>query len=330
VRYAFIAEHASVFPVRRVCEVLSVSPSGYYDWRRRPPSERQQANERLLAAICREDEASRQTYGSPRIHPHAPLRTGAALKRQGLDVGHNRVARLMQANGIVGKSPRRKRPVTTQRVEGVLVAPNLLARDFTARKPNEKWLADITYIDTAAGWLYLALVLDLFARRIVGWSMADHMRAELVEDALIMALGRRLPAPGLLHHSDQGGQYTSALVQSLLTTNHIEMSMSGVGNCHDNAPMESFIGTLKTECVTYQFATRAEARLAIFEYIEVWYNNHRLHSSLDYVTPAECEDQYFHPSKSVRQNGVRSCFHMVLQVGNIADVLARFTLAPTA
>jgi transposase InsO family protein len=292
VSYAFIAEHAGVFPVRRMCKVLSVSPSGYYDWRKRPPSERQQANDRLLAAIRREHEASRRTYGSPRIY--------VALKRQGFEIGRNRVTRLMQAHGIVGKVPRRKRPVTTQRAEGSLVAPNLLAQDFTASKPNQKWLADITYVDTAEGWLYLALVLDLFARRIVGWAMADHMRAELVEDALLMALGRRLPAPGLLHHSDQGGQYTSTLVQSSLAANHIEVSMSGVGNCYDNAPMESFIGTLKTECVTYQFASRAEARLAIFEYIEVWYNNLRLHSSLGYTPPAEFEDQYFYPSKSVR------------------------------
>lgn len=290
--YAFISEYAGEFPVRRMCKVLSVSPSGYYDWHRRPPSEREQANNRLLAAIRREHEASRRTYGSPRIH--------AALTRQGFDAGRNRIARLMQAHGIVGKAPKSKRPATTQRVVGALVAPNLLGQDFTASKPNEKWLADITYVDTAEGWLYLALVLDLFARRIVGWAMADHMRAELVEDALIMALGRRLPAPGLLHHSDQGGQYTSWLVQSLLTANHIEVSMSGVGNCYDNAPMESFIGTLKTECATYQFATRTEARRVIFEYIEVWYNNHRLHSSLDYITPAEFEDQYFYPSKSVR------------------------------
>ena len=147
---------------------------------------------------------------------------------------------------------------------------------------------------------FLALVMDLFARPIVGWSMAEHMRAVLVEDALKMAVGRRLPAPGLLHHSDQGGQYTSWLVQSLLATHHVEVSMSDVGNCYDNAPMESFIGTLKTECVTYQFATRAEARLVIFEYIEVWYNRQRLHSSLGYVPPAEFERQYFYDIKSVR------------------------------
>ena len=275
-----------------MCQVLSVSPSGYYDWRNRPPSERQQANDRLLAAIRREYETSRQTYGSPRIH--------AALQRQGFEVGRNRIARLMQAHGIVGKVPRRKRPLTTQRAEGGLVAPNLLGQEFTASRPNEKWLADITYVDTAEGWLYLSLVMDLFARPIVGWSMAAHMQAVLVEDALLMALGRRLPDPGLLHHSDQGSQYTSELIQSLLAAHHIEVSMSGVGNCYDNAPMESFIGTLKTECVTYQFATRAQARLVIFEYIEVWYNRQRLHSSLGYLPPAEFERQYFYDTNSVR------------------------------
>lgn len=278
--------------MRRMCEVLSVSPSGYYDWRKQPVSERQQANERLLAAIRREHEVSRQTYGSPRIH--------AALKRRGFEVSRKRIARLMQANGIVGKAPRRKRPLTTQKAEGALAAPNLLAQNFTASKPNQRWLADITYVDTAQGWLYLALVMDLFARRIVGWAMADHIEAILVEDALKMALGRRLPDTDLLHHSDQGSQYTSSRVQSLLAAHHIQVSMSGVGNCYDNAPAESLIGTLKTECITYQFATRVEARRVIFEYIEVWYNRQRLHSSLGYVPPVEFERQYFYDIKSVR------------------------------
>ena len=173
-------------------------------------------------------------------------------------------------------------------------------QDFTASRPNEKWLADITYIDTTQGWLYLALVMDLYARPIVGWSMATHMQAVLVEDALLLALGRRLPQPGLLHHSDQGSQYTSDLIQSLLAAHHIQVSMSGVGNCYDNSPMESFIGTLKTECVTYQFPSKAEARQVIFEYIEVWYNRQRLHSSLGYLTPLEFEQQYFYPMQSVR------------------------------
>ena len=274
-----------------LCGVLTVSRSGYYAWRERSPSERQQADERLLVAIRREHQASRQTYGSPRIH--------AALKRQGFAVGPKRIARLMQANGIVGKAPRRKHPITTQKAKGALVSPNLLAQDFTASKPNQKWLADITYVDTAEGWLYLALVMDLFARPIVGWSMAEHMQAVLVEDALKMAVGRRLPAPGLLHHSDQGGQYTSWPVQSLLAAHHVQVSMSDVGNCYDNAPMESFIGTLKTECVNSQFATRAEARLVIFEYIEVWYNRQRLHSSLGYRSPVEFERQFFLDKESV-------------------------------
>jgi putative transposase len=291
VSYAFIAAHSGEFPVRRMCAVLGVSSSGYYDWRKRPPSQRQQANETLLAAIRRAHEASRQTYGSPRLH--------AALKQQGWPIGRNRVARLMQSQGLVGKMPRRKRPVTTQRAPGASAAPNLLAQDFATSRPDETWLADITYIDTAEGWLYLALVMDLFSRLIAGWSMADHMPAELVEHALLMALGRRLPEGNLLHHSDQGSQYTSALVQALLAQHHIQVSMSGVGNCYDNAPMESFIGKLKTECVTYQCETRAEARLVVFEYIEVWYNRQRLHSALDYTSPMAFERQ-FYEMKTVR------------------------------
>jgi putative transposase len=288
VSYAFIGAHAGDYPVRRMCQMLAVSPSGYYDWCKRPPSQRQQANERLLEAIRHVHEASRHSYGSPRIH--------AVLQQQGLRVGRKRIARLMQRNGIVGQSPRRKRPVTTQREAGARVAPNHLAQDFTASRPDEKWLSDITYIETNEGWLYLALVMDLFSRTIVGWSMAEHMQAELVEQALLMALGRRWPDAGLLHHSDQGSQYTSHLIQSLLATHHITVSMSGVGNCYDNAPMESFIGTLKTECVTDPFATRAQARQVIFEYIEVWYNRQRLHSALGYLSPAIFEAQFSTPS----------------------------------
>jgi putative transposase len=292
VKYAFIAAHTGVYPVRRMCQVLGVSTSGYYDWRKRAPSKRKQANDRLLEAIREEHETSRQTYGSPRIQ--------AALERRGIKAGKNRIARLMHDHGIVGKAPKRKRPVTTQRAPGKLAAPNILAQNFTASRPNEIWLADITYVDTWEGWLYLALTMDLYARPIVGWSMADHLEATLVEQALLMALGRRLPEAGLLHHSDQGAQYTSHLIQSLLEKHHIQVSMSGVGNCYDNAPMESFVGTLKTECAYYQFATRAEARPVIFEYIEVWYNRQRLHSSLGYLSPAEFERQYFYPLQTVR------------------------------
>jgi putative transposase len=290
--YAFIAEHAKEYPVRRMCRVLKVSASGYYDWRQRPPSERAQANEQLLKAIRRTHQASRQTYGSPRIQ--------AALEREGIQAGKHRIARLMRENGIVGKAPKRKRPRTTQRTEGSQVAPNLLAQEFTASRPNQVWLADITYIDTLEGWLYLAGVLDLYARPIVGWAMDEHLEATLVERALLMALGRRLPDPGLLHHSDRGSQYTSHLIQALLARQHIQVSMSGVGNCYDNAPMESFFGTLKTECATAPFATRAEARRVIFEYLEVWYNRQRLHSAIDYLPPAEFEQAYFHPLESVR------------------------------
>lgn len=291
-----------------MCAVLEVSTSGYYEWRKRSPSQRQQANDRLLQAIREEHQASRQTYGSPRIQ--------AALKRRGIAAGKNRIARLMHQHGIVGKAAKRKRPVTTQPTAAELAAPNLLAQNFTASRPNEIWLADITYVDTQEGWLYLALLMDLYARAVVGWSMADHLEATLVESALLMALGRRFPfaalracpelgegagsEAGLLHHSDRGSQFTSHLIQSLLEKHDIQVSMSGVGNCYDNAPMESLIGTLKTECITYRFASHAEARQVIFEYIEVWYNRQRLHSSLGYLSPREHEHLYFYPLKSVR------------------------------
>ena len=170
-----------------------------------------------------------------------------------------------------------------------MAAPNLLKQEFTASRPNQIWLADITYIETLEGWLYLAGVLDLYARPIVGWSLDVHLEASLVEQALLMALGRRLPEPGLLHHSDRGSQYTSALIQALLRKHHIQVSMSGVGNCYDNAPMESFFGTLKTECADVPFTTQAEARHVIFEYLEVWYNRQRLHSAIGYLPPAEFE-----------------------------------------
>lgn len=283
--YAFIAAHTGEFPVRRMCEVLKVSTSGYYDWLKREPSQRHQANDELLGAIRGAYEHSRQTYGSPRVH--------AVLLQQGITVGRHRVARLMRRHGLAAKRTRRKRPLTTQRDPGARAAPNLVAQDFTAGRPDEVWLADITYLETAEGWLYLALVMDLFTRTIVGWSMADHLHATLVEHALLMALGRRCPAGDLIHHSDQGSQYTSALIQALLADHHIQVSMSGVGNCYDNAPMESFIGRLKVECATAPFATRAAARLVTFEHIEIWYNRQRLHSSLGYLSPAVFEQRYY-------------------------------------
>jgi transposase InsO family protein len=194
----------------------------------------------------------------------------------------------MRLNGVGAR--RRTRYKVTTKVDAQLpVAPNLLARDFTADRPNVKWLADITYLDTYEGWLYLAAVMDVYSRRIVGWSMHTRLKTALVEDALRMALGQRAHDDKLLHHSDRGSQYTSDDYQTLLAQAQITPSMSGTGNCYDNAMMESFFATLKTECADHRFASRAEARQAIFEFIEVWYNRHRRHSALNYLTPAEFE-----------------------------------------
>jgi len=285
-RYEFIAAHAGEYGVKRMCQALEVTRSGYYAWRNHPVGVREQANRELAERIKQEHEESRQTYGSPRIH--------AILQRKGVVCGRKRVARLMQMHGIVARKPRKRHPMTTQRQPGAIPAPNLLQRDFSAPAPNLKWVTDITYIDTAEGGLYLAPMLDLFSRRVVGWAMADHMETSLVEDALGMALARRHPAAGLLHHSDQGSQYTSAAYQQCLLDHHLQASMSGVGNCYDNAAMESFFATLKAECVTGQFDTRRQARTAIFEFIEVWYNRQRLHSSLDYLSPVEFEEKPRH------------------------------------
>jgi putative transposase len=282
-KYQFMVEQSGEFPVDRMCRVLGVSRSGYYAWRRRQPSLRDQANEVLLKAIQQVHQASRQTYGSPRIH--------ASLKRQAVTCSRKRVARLMRLHGMRGAAPRRRRPRTTQRQAGALPAPNLLDQAFTAAAPNEKWVADITYIDTLEGWLYLATILDLFHRAVVGWAMEEHLETELIERALDMALGRRSPH-NLLHHSDQGCQYTSLAYQARLRDIPAQVSMSRVGNCYDNAAMESFIGTLKTECANRRFATRAEARCVIFEFIEVWYNRQRLHSTLGYLSPLEFEQRY--------------------------------------
>jgi transposase InsO family protein len=284
--YTFMAAHEGEFKIERMCRVLGVGRSGYYAWRSRPASQRARANETLLEKIQAEYETSRATYGSPRIH--------AALQRQGVRCSRKRVARLMQIHQIRARTKKKRRPVTTQREAGAIPAPNLLNREFSASLPNQKWVSDITYIDTLEGWLYLAVVLDLFSRRIVGWAMADHMEAPLVEAAWNMALIQRDPQAGLLHHSDQGRQYTSTIYQNALATSHCQVSMSRVGNCYDNAVMESFFATLKTECANHPFATRTQARSAIFEYMEAWYNRHRLHSSLGYLSPADFEQNSVH------------------------------------
>lgn len=284
--YQFMAAHQNEFRIGRMCRLLGVRRSGYYAWRSRPTSQRAQANEVLLEKIQAEYQTSRATYGSPRIY--------AALQRQGIRCSRKRVARLMRQHQIIARPIKKRRPATTQREAGALPAPNLLNQEFFASAPNQKWVSDITYIETAEGWLYLATVLDLFSRKIVGWAMADHMEASLVEAAWNMALLQRQPQTGLLHHSDQGRQYTSTLYQNALAPSHCQISMSRVGNCYDNAVMESFFATLKTECAAYPFLTRTQARSAIFEYIEAWYNRQRLHSSLGYLSPAEFEQKSGH------------------------------------
>jgi putative transposase len=280
-KYAFISTHESHFSVKRMCKVLKVTRSGYYAWYRRPPSQRDQSNQVLLDMIKKVFQASRRTYGSPRIY--------AVLRRHGSLCGHNRVARLMQQHGIVARRRYRRFPITTQRQPGAVPAPNLLKRDFTADQPNRKWVTDITYIDTAEGWLYLASVMDLYSRKVVGWAMSDKIDGTLATNALRMAWTTRRPLRGLLHHSDQGRQFTGATYQQVLVEMGCQVSMNRTGECYDNAIMESFFATLKTECVIGQFASRAEARNTIFEYLEGWYNRQRLHSSLDYLSPAEFE-----------------------------------------
>lgn len=275
--------------VQRLCRVLGVSRSGYYAWRRRPASARAQANQKLLVEIRAEYHRSRATYGSPRIH--------AALRQHGWVCSRKRVARLMEQEGLRARARRRRVPRTTQREAQARPAPNLLQGDFRSPAPDRKWVSDITYIDTAEGWLYLACVLDLFSRRVVGWAMADHMEAALVQSAWQMAVWQRTPSAQLLHHSDQGRQYTSAAYQQELAAYECQVSMSRVGNCYDNAAMESFFSTLKAECATAPFATQAEARTAIFEYIEGWYNRQRLHSTLGYLSPLEFELQSRHESR---------------------------------
>jgi transposase InsO family protein len=281
-KFAFIQQQAGLFPVNVCCQVLAVSRAGFYAWRDRPVSPQAQRREDLAARIQAVYQENRRVYGSPRIYH--------VLRAQGQSVCENTVAKLMRADQIRARPPRRFVPCTTDSDHGQPVAPNLLDRQFTAAQPNQKWVVDITYIPTGEGWLYLAGVLDLYSRRLVGWSMAEHMRTELVQDALAMALGRRAPAAGLLHHSDQGSQYASEDYQHLLEIRQITVSMSGKGDCWDNACMESFWGTLKGELLSQQhFATRQQARALIFEYLEVFYNRQRLHSSLGYQSPEAFE-----------------------------------------
>ena len=277
-RYRFIAEARADYPVRQLCAVLQVSASGFYDWLKRTPSRRAQANAALSARIRQVHERSRQTYGYLRVH--------AELHANGERVGKHRVARLMRQLQLKTKGRRRFR-TTTQRDETHRRAPNLLKGDFKATRPNDKWLCDITYIATHEGWLYLAGIQDAFSRRIVGWSMGERLTKALVCDAWHMAVGRY--GTPRLHHSDQGSQYTSHDYLKLLEATAVQISMSDVGRCYDNAMKESFWGTLKTECADRPFVSRAAARQAVFEYIEIWYNRQRRHSALGYLSPADFE-----------------------------------------
>lgn len=278
-RYAAIAAQKAHFPVEMMCELLDVSPSGYYAWQKRPESRRAQRDRALSARIGVIHAESRRTYGSPRI--------AAELRASGEPVARKRVARLMREQGIAARRKRRF-VQTTNSAHHWPIASNVLARQFTVAEPNSIWAADITYIATAQGWLYLAVVLDLATRGVVGWAMGESLATSLALEALEMAVFRR--GPPKLHHSDRGTQYASDSYQLALQTHGIRSSMSRTGDCWDNAVVESFFSTLKTECVRDQiYVTRAAARTAIFDYIEAFYNRRRRHSSLGYRSPAEYE-----------------------------------------
>jgi transposase InsO family protein len=284
-KYHFIEQYKQEFPVVSMCRVLDVSESGYYAWRKRPASQHTREDARLTTSIQQIFVEYRGVYGSPRIH--------AELQDQGWRCSRKRVARLMQENGM---DARRKRfhPITTKRNPSHPVAPNLLQQDFTASRPNEKWTGDITYIPTSEGWLYLAVLLDVFSRRVIGWAMSAHCDEVLVETALRMALARRKPKGDLLHHTDRGSQYTSRAYRQALEHVEITVSMSGKGNCYDNAVTESFFGSVKDECVHRTvYHSREEARRSLFEFLEVFYNRKRRHSSLGYVSPVVFEQKWW-------------------------------------
>ena len=267
-----------------MCRALKVSKSGFYAWRRRLPSDREREDVRLKVQIREIHAQNYSCYGSPRI-----LRE---LRARGVRVGRNRVIRLMRATGIAGCRPRRFRK-TTESSHTMPVAENLLERRFQVSAPNRVWATDITFVGTWEGWLYLAVVLDLFSRRVVGWSMAESLRKELVLNALVMALGQRVPESGLMHHSDRGSQYASFDYQKVLETHGIKCSMSRKGDCYDNAVVESFFATLKKELIKRQtWCTRQQARSAIHEYVGGFYNSRRRHSSLGGVSPADFEARY--------------------------------------
>lgn len=270
----------AIYPVTTVCRLLEVSSSGYYAWLKRPPSKRAREDAILSDKIRWIHLRSRGTYGAPRVHEE--------LRDEGVRIGRKRVARLMRAAGLQGVS-RRKSVRTTVRKPGAAPAPDLVDRDFTADRPDQLWVADITYIRTWAGFLYLAVVIDAFSRRVVGWAMANHLRTELVLDALEMAIHQRKPI-SVIHHSDQGSQYTSLAFGKRCREARVRPSMGSVGDAYDNALCESFFATLECELLhRHTFRSRDEARRAVFEFIEGWYNPHRRHSSIGYRSPVRYE-----------------------------------------
>ena len=281
-KFAFVVAERSNHAVARLCRAVGASVSGFYAWLRAIPAvqRRAEAEAELCRRIGRIFSACRRVYGSPRVH--------AELRREGRRHSRRRIERLMHGMGLVARQGCRRAPRTTDSRHNLPIAPNLLDRNFTAERPDAVWLADISYLPTDEGWLYLAAIKDMATREIVGWSMADHLRAGLCIDALVMALHRCRPPEGLIHHSDRGVQYACGPYREVLERHGITQSMSRKGNCLDNAPMESFVASLKKEHVHQAcYRTRTEAKAAVFEYLEIFYNRQRLHSGLGYRTPAE-------------------------------------------
>jgi transposase InsO family protein len=280
-KYWFMDQHSSTHGVQKMCRVIGASRSGYYRWKIQPQSKRQQENEKILIEIKESHKNSRRAYGSPRIT--------VELQAKGMKCGENRVALLMKTHGIVGKA-KKKFKATTNSKHALPVAENLLRQNFAAERPNTVWVSDITYVWTSEGWLYLAVILDLFSRQVVGWAMSDRLTAGFVVKALYQAIGRRHPSAGCILHSDRGIQYASTDFRDVLSAYGFIQSMSRKGNCYDNAVAESFFHTLKTEHVyDYRYETRAEARQSIFDYIEMFYNRQRRHSALGYRSPVSFE-----------------------------------------
>ena len=282
-RYAFIKEHRYQWAISLMCRVLEVAVSGYYDWLGRPVSKRAKENEMLKEKIIMFHCGSRCTYGSPRIHKD--------MRQAGYPVSENRVARLMRLQDIRGKAKRKFKTTTTSKHTRPRVE-NLVKQDFTATEPNKLWVSDITYIATLEGWLYLAVILDVFSRKVIGWAFSERLTDDLVLSALTMAKHQRQTPTGLIHHSDQGSQYASHDFQASLHQDDIIQSMSGKGNCYDNALVENFFATLKTEEADSPYETRQQAITSIFRYIETFYNPNRRHSSLNYLSPNDFERLY--------------------------------------